>query len=161
MTSEKMKNFWMRPLSNEVSTQLKQTMLDQFGNEPQLEQAQSRRSICRRCLRRFNPGEKRLLFKYRPFERESVFAEAGPIYIHQKDCRPEAEILNGYPEEFRDLPLLLRAYTREDGQVDSKLIMDGNAEAIISQFFDNPEVEYIHLRDGESGCYYARIERAV
>jgi hypothetical protein len=136
-------------------------MLDQFGNEPKLEQAQSRRSICRRCLCRFNPGEKRLLFKYRPFERESVFAEAGPIYIHQKDCRPEAEILNAYPEEFRELPLLLRAYTREDGQVGSQLIVDGNAEAIISQFFGNPEVAYIHLRDGESGCYYARIERAV
>jgi len=154
-------DFLMRPLSKQVSTKLKQTMRDQFGNEPLLEHAQSRRSICRRCLRRFNPGEGRLLFKYRPFEREGVFAEAGPIYIHEKDCQPEAEILTSYPEEVRELLLLLRAYSGEDGQVDSKLIMNGDAEILINQFFGNPDVAYIHLRDGESGCYYARIERAA
>jgi Protein of unknown function (DUF1203) len=75
------------------------------------------------------------------------------------NCRPETEILTGYPDDFRELPLLLRAYTSEDGQVDSKLIKDGDAEAIINRFFANPQVAYIHLRDGESGCYYARIER--
>ena len=60
-----------------------------------------------------------------------------------------------------ELPLLLRAYTVEDGQVDSKLIKDGDAEVIINRFFAYPEVAYIHLRDGESGCYYARIERSA
>jgi hypothetical protein len=100
------------------------------------------------------------LFKYRPFEREGVFAEAGPIYIHESECHPQTEILTGYPAEFRELPLLLRAYTRDDGQVDSKPIKDANAERIIEAFFSDPEVAYIHLRDGESGCYYARIERA-
>jgi len=151
--------FLIYPLSSQVSDKLKDTLRDEFGNEPKLEQAQSRRSICRRCLRRFNPGERRLLFKYRPFQKEGVFAEAGPIYIHESDCRPETEILTGYPDEFRELPLLLRAYTRDDGQVDSKLIKDGDAETIIDTFFTDPEVAYIHLRDGESGCYYARIER--
>jgi Protein of unknown function (DUF1203) len=155
-----MSSFLIYPLANATSAGLKTTMRDQFGNEPKLEEAQSRRSICRRCLRRFNPGERRLLFKYRPFDKEGVFAEAGPIYIHENDCRPEAEILTGYPDDFRELPLLLRAYTRDDSQVDSKLIKNGEAETIIDTFFADPEVAYIHLRDGESGCYYARIERA-
>jgi len=149
------------PLSRQVSAELKETMRDQFGNRPKLEQAQSRRSICRRCLRRFNPGERTLLFKYRPFQEAGVFAEAGPIYIHENDCQPETEILTGYPDDLRELPLLLRAYTEGDGQVDSKLIKDGDAERIIGEFFADPEVAYIHLRDGESGCYYSRIERAA
>ena len=122
-----MSKFIIRPLPNEVSTELRESMRDQFGNEPKLESAQSRRNICRRCLHRFNPGERRLLFKYRPFQKEGVFAEAGPIYINEKDCRPDEEILTGYPNEFRELPLLLRAYTEEDGQVDSKLIKDGDS----------------------------------
>jgi hypothetical protein len=46
----------------------------------------------------------------------------------------------------------------DDEQVDSKLIKEGDAETIIDSFFANHEVAYIHLRDGESGCYYARIE---
>ena len=156
-----MSRFLIYPLPKQVSAELKETMHDQFGNEPKLEQAQSGRSICRRCLRRFNPGERRLLFKYRPFQSEGVFAEAGPVYIHESDCQPEAEILTGYPNEFRELPLLLRAYTQDDAQVDSKLITDGDAERIIDRFFADPEVAYIHLRDGESGCYYARIERSA
>jgi hypothetical protein len=154
-----MSTFVIHPLLRQVSAALKETMRDEFGNQPKLEQAQARRSICRRCLRRFNPGERRLLFKYRPFHREGVFAEAGPIYIHESDCRPEAEILTTYPEEFRELPLLLRAHTQDDGQVDSRLIKEGEAERLIDTFFPDPEVAYLHLCDGESGCYYARIER--
>src|SRR5262245_61358069 len=160
MGEKKMSTFLIYPLAKQVAATLKETMRDKFGNEPKVEEAQSRRSICRRCLRRFNPGERRLLFKYRPFPKEGVFAEAGPIYIHESDCRPETEILTGYPDEFRELPLLLRAYTREDGQVDSRLIKDGDAETVIDSFFADPDVAYLHLRDGESGCYYARIERA-
>jgi hypothetical protein len=160
MTKE-MSSFVIYPLSSQVPDELKQTMRDQFGNQPKLEQAQSRRSICRRCLHRFNPGERRLLFKYRPFRKEGVFAEAGPIYVHENDCRPDAEILTSYPDDFRELPLLLRAYTKDDEQVDSKLIKDGDAETVIGKFFDDSSVAYIHLRDGESGCYYGRIERTT
>ncbi|HEY3038465.1 MAG TPA: DUF1203 domain-containing protein [Pyrinomonadaceae bacterium] len=156
-----MSSFVMYPLSSKVSDELKQTMRDQFGNPPKLEVAQSRRSICRRCLRRFNPGERRLLFKYRPFQSEGVFAEAGPIYIHENDCKPDAEVLISYPDDFRELPLLLRAYTQNDEQVDSKLIQNGDAETVINQFFDDSGVAYLHLRDGESGCYYGRIERST
>ena len=89
-----------------------------------------------------------------------VFDDAGPIYIHETHCQPESEILTAYPDDFRELPLLLRAYTAEDNQLDSKLINDSNAETIIDIFCADPKVAYIHLRDGESGCYYARILRA-
>jgi hypothetical protein len=156
-----MSSFVIHPLPSRVSDELKDTMRDQFGNQPKLEHAQSRRSICRRCLRRFNPVERRLLFKYQPFQREGVFAEAGPIYIHENDCRPDEEILTSYPDDFRELPLLLRAYTKGDEQVDSKLIKDGDAETVIDKFFHDSNVAYLHLRDGEFGCYYGRIERAI
>lgn len=70
-------------------------------------------------------------------------------------------MLISYPDDFRELPLLLRAYTQNDEQVDSKLIQNGDAETVIRKFFDDPNVAFIHLRDGESGCYYGRIERAT
>lgn len=44
--------------------------------------------------------------------------------------------------------------------MDSELIKNGDAEATINKFFADSDVAYIHLRDGESGCYYARIERS-
>ncbi len=149
----------MFPLTETVVTQVKLQMKDSFGNVLQTTKAVSGRGVCRRCLRRFQPEDKRILFKYRPFQNESVFAEAGPIYVHQHDCKPVVEVLTDYPDEFRSLPLLLRAYDEEDRQQTAQLIPDGNAENVIAKFFEDPLVAYIHLRDGEYGCYIARIER--
>lgn len=154
-----MKEFDIYPLNTHEAAEVKRSRRDIHGNTPELSQALTNRSICRRCLRRFNPGEERLLYKYRPFHKESVFAEVGPIYIHHSDCEPAAEPLTHYPEEFRGLPLLLRAYRSDDSQVTAGLIKDGDAETIVGKFFEDSQVAYIHLRDGEYGCYVARIER--
>ncbi len=155
-----MKPYRVHSLNAEVAHAVRRTRADDFGNALTLDVARSTRGICRRCLHRFRPGETRILFKYRPFAKESVFAEAGPIYIHEHDCQPATDVLARYPAEFRDLPLLLRGYNSDDGQVTAALIGNDDAEAIIDRFFANLDVAYIHLRDGEYGCYIARIERA-
>lgn len=155
-----MSAFNIYPLGASEVSKVKETMRDAYGNTAEASKALSNASICRRCLRRFRPGDGRILFKYRPFRKESVFAEAGPVFVHEHDCRPAAEPLTDYPEEFRGMPLLLRAYDALDRQVMAELIKNGDAERIIGKFFANPEVSYIHLRDGEWGCYIARIERA-
>ena len=152
-------NFQLVPLTEAVVTEVKKEMTDSFGNILQVTEAVSDRGVCRRCLHRFQPREKRILFKYRPFQKESVFAEAGPIYVHEHNCSPAAETLTGYPDEFRSLPLLLRAYDAKDRQGNAQLVLDGNAEKIIEELLQDPVVAYIHLRDGEYGCYIARIER--
>jgi hypothetical protein len=154
-----MQAFKITPLPATEVEEVKDRMLDLYGNTPELSQTLSDRSICRRCLRRFKPGEERLLFKYCPFRRESVFAESGPIFVHKFNC--EFESLKNYPQEFRSLPLLLRAYDENDRQVIAELIKGGDAERVIDKFFTTPDVAYIHLRDGEYGCYVARIERAT
>ena len=138
-------SFQMYPLSETVVHQVKMQMKDSFGNVLQVTKAVSDRGVCRRCLRRFQPEDKRILFKYRPFQNESVFAEAGPIYVHLFDCKPVVEILTGYPDEFRSLPLLLRGYDEQDLQQTAQLIPNGDAESIIAKFFEDPLVAYIHF----------------
>jgi hypothetical protein len=39
-------------------------------------------------------------------------------------------------------------------------VNDGAAEAAIARIFAQPEVEYIHIRHGEAGCFIANISRA-
>jgi hypothetical protein len=156
-----MSEFKIYPLRHEDTAEIKRAMRDLHGNTPERSRAETNRSICRRCLRRFKPGDARILFKFRPFQRESVFAEVGPVYVHEGDCEPALDPLTRYPEEFRSLPLLLRAYSSDDTQVVAELIKDGDAEAVIDRFFADPQVAYIHLRDGEYGCYVARIERGT
>ena len=156
-----MNEFTIHPLKPEDTAEVKRAMRDVHGNKPESSRAETNRSICRRCLRRFSPGDARILFKFCPFRTESVFAEVGPIYVHEGDCEPAQAPLTRYPEEFRGLPLLLRAYSSDDRQVVAELIKDGDAETIIDRFFADPQVAYIHLRDGEYGCYVARIERGT
>ena len=55
--------------------------------------------------------------------------------------------------------LATRGDTMDDGQVDSRLIKVGEAEKRIDTFFADFKLGYIHLRDGESGCCDAQIER--
>lgn len=86
-----MKEFDIYPLNTHEAAEVKRSRRDIHGNTPELSQPLTNRSICRRCLRRFNLAEERLLYKYRPLPKESVFAEVGPIYIHHSDCEPAAE----------------------------------------------------------------------
>jgi hypothetical protein len=39
-------------------------------------------------------------------------------------------------------------------------VNDGAAEAAIARIFEQPQVEYIHVRHGEAGCFIAHINRA-
>ena len=43
----------------------------------------------------------------------------------------------------------------------SELIKEGAADGTIEKFFQNQEVSYIHLRDGEYGCYVGRIVKST
>jgi len=155
-----MQPFKIYPLRIDEVAKVKADVCDAYGNSAEASKAVTDRSICRRCLRRFTPGDERILFKYCPFKLESVFAETGPIFVHTQVCEPASEPLTHYPEELRSLPLLLRAYTAGDRQVIAELVEGGAAESIINRYFSDSDVAYLHLRDGEYGCYIARIERA-
>ncbi len=48
---------------------------------------------CRVCLELTEPGEPYLLGFYTPLARDSAYAETGPIFIHQKSCRPWDSLL--------------------------------------------------------------------
>jgi hypothetical protein len=36
---------------------------------------------------------------------------------------------------------------------------NGAAELAISKIFEHPEIEYIHVRHGEAGCFIAHVTR--
>jgi hypothetical protein len=40
-------------------------------------------------------------------------------------------------------------------------VTDGDVEPVVDRLWKRPDVDYIHVRDTEAGCYDFRIERAV
>lgn len=113
---------------------------------------------CRACLRKFREGEEeRILFTYDPFAGLDPYPSPGPVFIHRDDCSHyDAE---GFPPEIRDLPLTLEAYGPDRWIVARERVADGNVDGAVGRLFGNVDVEYIHVRNTEAGCYIARIER--
>jgi hypothetical protein len=116
---------------------------------------------CRKCLRTLNVGvEGRLLLTYDAFMDIERLPLPGPIYIHEDDCGGY-EMENAYPEVLRFIPTTLNAYARGRQLREVRYVEpDGDAERAINDLLSRPDVDYIHARNTEAGCYMFRIERA-
>ena len=113
---------------------------------------------CRCCLRPFVPGEeRRLLFTYRPPGHEGTLTAPGPVFIHEHPCT--AWQGEGFPDALRVLPLAFEA--RASGSRVIALSADGTvpAESHIVELLGRAEVQRLHLRHAEAGCFIAIVEK--
>ena len=113
---------------------------------------------CRLCLRDFEVGvDRRLLFTCDPFFRIEPFPLPGPVFIHEAECDrlPGEQRLSGgsapAPADAR------RVRSRADLRSEER---SGRAiPEAVSRLLSRPDVDYLHVRDTEAGCYDFRIER--
>jgi hypothetical protein len=117
------------------------------------------RHQCRSCLSLSRPDEACLLFSHSPFPRAQPYAEAGPVFIHQRPCEPYA-IRGEFPPDFRELDLVLRAYNEAGEIVGAARRGDRPVESAIADLLRDPGTAYLHARNTEYGCFICRIERA-
>jgi hypothetical protein len=115
---------------------------------------------CRHCLRTFRIGnERRILFTYDPFDGLEPLPLPGPVFVHAEACERHPED-GGFPEELRAHPLTFNGYARGRRLTAQEYVNDGEVEAVIGRLLARRDVDYIHVRDTEAGCYDLRIERA-
>lgn len=115
---------------------------------------------CRHCLRDFQVGkDRRILFTYDPFHGIEPLPLPGPIFIHAESCErfPDA---GGFPQDLRSHRLTFAAYGDSRRLVSEEYVANGEVEPAISRLLERNEVNYVHVRDTEAGCYDFRIERA-
>ena len=158
-----MKNFKIVPLSKGYTDSIRQSGFDGFGNEI-LEQVANGYGPCRLSLKAFEPGKDlRLLFSHSPFEKENAFNQRGPVFISKEDVEPYADIYNFPPEikaDKKNFPLTLIGYDRDQNMVFSKLVGERYVDELIIEIFENrSNVNYLHARNAEAGCYICKIER--
>jgi hypothetical protein len=115
---------------------------------------------CRQCLRTFEIGaEERLLFTYQPFSDPAAVPCPGPVFIHPDPCeRYEGSAL---PPDFRALPLFLEAYGSGGELLGRERVGEQQPEAVLERFFASLDVEYVHIRNAEAGCFVARADRPL
>jgi hypothetical protein len=113
---------------------------------------------CRLCLQTFEVGaDERLLFTYQPFTDPGALPAPGPVFIHRAPCpRYDGPEL---PAALRPLPLALDGYGADGALLVQRRVGGSRFEAVLEQVFERADVEYVHLRNAEAGCFVARIDR--
>jgi hypothetical protein len=132
---------------------------DDFGNPLSPLADETGGSPLRCCLRDARPGEHIALIAYRPFPWLGPYAEVGPVFIHAEPCDGYTEP-SRYPEGFAHRRQLLRAYDHDRRICDALPVKDGSqAERVLSWLLLRPEVDFVHSRNLEWGCYMFTVRR--
>jgi hypothetical protein len=153
-----MRLFRFSGLPEAIATEVRQTMRSPQYGHPAHREVAGGYGPCRLCLQTFREGEEdRILFTYQPFRDEGALPAPGPVFIHAEPCmRYDALEL---PPDFRALPLVFEGYQPGGRLVIQERVGSRDPCDILARVFDTPGTEYAHVRNGEAGCFMARVER--
>ena len=155
--------FKIVPLSASYAAGIRQSGKDTFGHKL-VEQVATGKGPCRVSLKPFAKGiDKRLLLSHSPFAIDNAFNQPGPIFIHSEAVEEYADV-HRFPAEIKadkeSFPLTLIGYSTDQQMVHTELVGEKDVDELIRTIFDsNPEVDYLHARNAEAGCFICKIER--
>lgn len=156
-------SFKIVPISKDHVSRLRKHGKDDFGNEI-VEQIAGGYGPCRLSLKPFRPGvDHRILLSHSPFKIANAFNQPGPIFVNSAETEEYSDV-NRFPAEIKidkeNFPLTLIGYSEDQRMVFSELVGDSDVDEMIEQIFDsNTEVEYLHARNAQAGCFICKIER--
>lgn len=155
-------SFKIVPLSKEFTTKVLAKKRDDFGNDI-IEQVAAGYGPCRLSLKPFVPGvDRRVLISHSPFTVANAFNQPGPVFINPAES--EYADVDRFPPEIKadkkNFPLTLIGYSNDQRMVFAQLVGDRDVDQMIGQIFDEREdIEYLHARNAEAGCFICKIER--
>jgi hypothetical protein len=158
-----MNKFKIVPVSKAYAERIRNTMKDDFGHEV-IEQIATGAGPCRVSLKPFAKGvDKRLLLTHSPFSLSNAFDQPGPIFISSENVEEYSDVYRFPPEikaNKQSFPLTLIGYSSQQQMVSTRLVGDDDVDDLIEQVFDNqPNVEYLHVRNAQACCFICRVER--
>ena len=156
-----MPNYRVVAVADNIATKVRETRKSPGYGHPVHSEVATGYGPCRVCLRTFRIGsDRRLLFTFDPFRGQEPLPLPGPVFIHESACERHHED-GGFPADLVGHRLTLNAYAGGRKLVDVRYVADGDPGAAIDGLLSRADVDYIHVRDTEAGCYDFRIERAV
>jgi hypothetical protein len=160
------KTFTVRAIAPEVVAALR--LRDDAGRAPEPFAEAEAGSPLRCCNRLSRTGERIVLASHSPLHRWATaqgvdpgpYDETGPVFLHAEPCAGPAN--DGFPDDYRGLPRVLRAYDARGHIVGGQVIDEGasDPEQAIDDVFADPDVAFIHARALVAGCFTFAIERA-
>ena len=157
-------SFKIVPLSKEFAARVRAAGRDDFGNQI-IEQGATGYGPCRVSLKPFVPGvDRRLLISHSPFEIANAFNQPGPVFIHSEEVEEYSDV-HRFPPEIKadraNFPLTLIGYSADQRMVFSELVGDRDVDQMIGSIFEErADIEFLHARNAEAGCFVCKIVRA-
>ena len=152
-------NYKVIPVSEAISSEVRSKLISpQYGSLAAAVSVANGYGPCRSCLRVFDQGtEHRIYFTYNSFEGRSDLPDPGPVFIHERECRRYEN--NGFPEDLKDLPILLEAFADESRLMSRTRLDPLQVNEQIAAILEEQQVRFINLRNAEVGCFIAAVER--
>ncbi len=113
---------------------------------------------CRQCLRDAAIGEELLLVSHTPFESDSPYRSASPIFVHVDDCG-SPDSLSALPIQLTRRQLSVRAFDRAEMMIDATVVDGADLDSTLEHFFDDTETDRVHVHNATRGCWATTIIR--
>ena len=150
-------NYKVVPISKNVADQIRETMVSPHGDLPAFSSVADGYGPCRSCLNTFRQGEEeRIYISYDPFSGISDLPLPGPVFIHSEQCHEYAG--DAFPTHLLNIPMIFEGFGKNSLLLASEKVNAVKVDEQIENILNTEGVNFIHLRNGEAGCFIARIE---
>lgn len=151
-------DFHVLGLPEEISRTVRDSMLAPEYGHPAIREIARGTGPCRTCLNVFRVGEEeRLLFTYRPAGEEGTLGAPGPVFIHARPCRQFRG--SEFPQGLRTLPLFIEGRASGNRILMARRATGPEIDDVLRDLLGDAQVDYLHVRHGEAGCYITRVSR--
>lgn len=115
---------------------------------------------CRVSLQDVAEGTRVLLLNFEHQPGETPYRSRHAIFVADgaEESHPDAGTV---PEVIACRLLSVRAFNRGHEMIDADVIEGRDVGTLINTFFENPEVDYIHLHFARRGCFAAKVTRTA
>jgi hypothetical protein len=146
------------PISKDAADEVRRTMVSPFGKLPASSSVATGYGPCRSCLETFRQGkEERIYITYDPFSGASKLPLPGPVFIHTEECAEYSE--RSFPNKLRSIPMILEGFGTNSRLLRSEPVSINSVDEQIEEILNADEIEVIHIRNAEAGCFIAKIQR--
>lgn len=113
---------------------------------------------CRVSLEDASIGETVILVNYEHMAKASHFRSSHAIFVRQNVTTAQPE-LDEVPRLLRHRVLSIRAFDKKGRMKNADLVDGSDAETLIAQMFEDPQIEELHVHYAKPGCFAARVSR--
>lgn len=151
-------NYRIVPISQSAADSVRESMISPHGNLPAFASVATGYGPCRSCLKTFRSGqEHRIYISYDPFAGVSNLPLPGPVFIHSDSCEEYSK--HGFPTELLAIPMLLEGFGDNSRLIVTEKLDPERVDDQIQFVLNTEGVNFIHVRNGEAGCFVTKIVR--